>query len=78
VALTEEQKDHLVARYEMWGPEKVGADLARADRSDFVDPEITALAQSWLAAKAKRRYAGQAALIAAGGLVIGLIVGVAL
>ena len=78
MALTEEQKDHLVARYEMWGPEKVRAELARADRSDFVDPEITALAQSWLAATTKRRFAGRAVLIAVGGLVIGLIVGVAI
>jgi hypothetical protein len=78
VALTEEQKDHLVARYEMWGPEKVRADLARADRSDFVDPEITELAQSWLAAKTQRRFTGRAVLIAVGGLVLGLILGVAM
>jgi len=78
VALTEEQKDHLVARYEMWGPEKVRADLARADRSDFVDPEITALAQSWLAAKTKRRFTGRAVLFAVAGLVVALIVGISL
>jgi hypothetical protein len=78
MALSEEQKDHLVARYEMWGPDQVRAELARADRSDFVDPEITALAQSWLAAKTQRRFAGRAVWIAAGGLVVALIVGVTL
>jgi hypothetical protein len=70
--------DSLVARYELWGVDKVRAELARADRSIFVDPEITALAQSWLVTKTKRRYAGRAALIAFGGLVVGLILGLAI
>ena len=58
MGLSAEDQDRLLARYEIWGVETVRRELEREDRDTFIDPEVTAFAQAWVAAherSARRR-----------------------
>ena len=76
--LSAERKKSLEDHYEFWGVEEVREELHRPGRDQFVDPEVTAFAQSWVEAKeAKaRRRATYSILFAAIGLIL-LGVGIA-
>lgn len=46
--LSETRKRELKARYETWGPDKVRAELVRAGRAVYADPEVSRYAAEWL------------------------------
>ena len=67
--LSAERMAALEDHYELWGLEEVRKELARPDRDEFTDPEVTAFAHEWVerkeaAARRKRdlRTAGLATI----------------
>lgn len=53
--LTGEERDSLLARYEVWGVDRVKAELERPDRKMFAQPEITSFACDWIEGQEKGR-----------------------
>jgi hypothetical protein len=78
MVLSAERKASLEDRYELWGLDEVRKELERPDRGQFVDPEVTEFAQSWIEAKEAdaRRSATYRIIFATVGLVL-LGVGIA-
>ncbi len=58
--LTEDERANLLARYELWGVDRVRADLEREDRALFANPEVTEIAEAWIAAKESAGRGGKA------------------
>jgi hypothetical protein len=48
MALSNEQKASLRARYEEWGLDTVKAALSKPGRDTYVDPEVTEVAHAWV------------------------------
>ena len=52
--LSAEEMERLLARYELWGVDKVREELAREDRELFSSPEMTEFAEAWIEAQELR------------------------
>lgn len=55
MGLSEEQKNLLQMRYEVWGVERVREELERDDRNLFAHPGVTAFARAWLKVTEERQ-----------------------
>lgn len=76
--LTAEQKDVLLARYQIWGLDKVRAELDRPGREEFAHEEVTEFARAWVKeteARLRRRKIMGALLWCAGVILLGAAVG---
>lgn len=63
MVLSAERKISLELRYEVWGLDEVRKELERPDRDQFIDPDLTAFARSWIEAKEARAHRKRSYLI---------------
>jgi len=78
MGLSEEHRDKLAAHYCIWGLDEVRRELDRAERDEFVPPEVTEFTRAWVAAEERRlrlRKLRIAAGAFAGVIVLGAAIG---
>lgn len=78
--LSREHRESLAALYHVWGLERVRDELTRAERDEFLPPEITEFACAWVTEQERtlrRRKWLVAAATFASVILIGAMIGAA-